>query len=147
MSADIAAPGAGDDRIETGHRFLESGDYESAKKHFDEALTNDFSMPTLCSDNFQSLERGRDLHTRQSGREHKGSSDMFHEVDDLFLAAHKSTERSKRLRKGPENQIDITLESKAFSRTPAVGTQYSGGVGIVQHHSGTVFLCQLDDLG
>ncbi len=43
MNADIAAPGAGDDRIETGHRFLESGDYESAKKHFDEALTNDFS--------------------------------------------------------------------------------------------------------
>ena len=41
MSAESAAPG--DDRIETGHRLLEGGDYESAKKHFDEALTNDFS--------------------------------------------------------------------------------------------------------
>src|SRR5512135_3455436 len=71
---------------------------------------------------------------------------MFHEVNNILVGNHKSTDRGKRFAVRPHDDIHVLFHAEMLGSTPSGLSQDADAMGIVHHEPGAVFPAERYDL-
>lgn len=83
---------------------------------------------------------------RMGGGEEEGAGAMVEVVDEVFGSADVAAERADGLGEGSDLNVDAAVAVEVIDGAAAVASEDAGGVGVVDHHDGSVFFGQVGEL-